>query len=117
MGYCIVNKLINSCLLEPCQDERMVKVHDLVRSMAASLAAEYMMKADSCSNTKCLENLHVYVIKRPSSSLIPSNLSLKINNLSNMGSQGNSLVEIPKRNIGFRVLVHVVVILLNTDRC
>ncbi|CAO2824622.1 unnamed protein product [Amaranthus hypochondriacus] len=115
MGYCIVNKLINTCLLEPCQDEKMVKVHDLVWSMAASLAAEKcMMKAGSCSNMKCLENLHVYVLKQqPSSSLIPSYFSFKITNLSNMGSQGNILVEIPNQKIRFRVLVHVIVALLN----
>ncbi|KNA18746.1 hypothetical protein SOVF_067990 [Spinacia oleracea] len=37
MGHTILNKLLNSCLIETCQDKRRIKMHDLVRHMARDI--------------------------------------------------------------------------------
>lgn len=43
MGHSILNKLINSCLLEPCRDKGIVKLHYLLRRMALSIAGQNFM--------------------------------------------------------------------------
>lgn len=40
MGHSILNKLLNSCFLETCEDHKSIKVHDLVRHMALSIARD-----------------------------------------------------------------------------
>ncbi|XP_010685126.2 probable disease resistance protein At4g27220 [Beta vulgaris subsp. vulgaris] len=43
MGHSILNKLLNSCLLETCQDNKNIKMHDLVRRLAISILRDSNM--------------------------------------------------------------------------
>ncbi|KMT04668.1 hypothetical protein BVRB_7g168510 [Beta vulgaris subsp. vulgaris] len=43
MSHTILNKLLNSCLLEICQDNRSIKINDLIRCVALSILRDSNM--------------------------------------------------------------------------
>lgn len=96
MGHTILNKLLNSCLMETCQDETSVKIHELVRQMALSVVTDdYMVKSGAPSKVEFSEKCHVVSMINSSISLIPSSTPFKCTNLSTLILQSNSFKTIP----------------------
>ncbi|XP_056685187.1 disease resistance protein RPS2 [Spinacia oleracea] len=100
MGHSILNKLLNSCLLETCQEDKgSVKMHDLVRRMALSISRdEFMVKDGVPSKLEFSENLNLSVASliKSSISLIPCGISPKCTNLSILLLKHNPLEVIPE---------------------
>lgn len=98
MGYTVLNKLLNSCLLETCRDNKSVKMHDLVRHMALSIAKDdnFVVKADATSILECCGNLHAVSLINSPIALIPSGTSLKCTNLKTLLLQNNPVEVIPE---------------------
>ncbi|KMT04686.1 hypothetical protein BVRB_7g168690 [Beta vulgaris subsp. vulgaris] len=97
MGHTMLNKLLNSCLLETCQDQRVVKMHDLVRRMALSIARDnFMVETGVTSKMEFSGNLHAISLIKSSISLIPSGNFLKFANLSTLYLQNNPIEVIPE---------------------
>ncbi|CAO2824607.1 unnamed protein product [Amaranthus hypochondriacus] len=95
MGHTILNKLLNSCLMETCQDETSVKMHELVRQMALSVNDSYMVYSGAPSKVEFSEKSHVVSMINSSISLIPSSIPFKCTNLSALLLQSNSFKAIP----------------------
>ncbi|XP_057549300.1 disease resistance protein RPS5-like [Amaranthus tricolor] len=60
MGHTILNKLINSCLMETCKDGSSIKMHHLSRQMALSIAKDSNLipKLGALSKLESNGNLH-----------------------------------------------------------
>ncbi|CAO2822074.1 unnamed protein product [Amaranthus hypochondriacus] len=97
MGHSILNKLINSCLLEPCRDKQHVKLHDVVRRMALSISGEkFMVNGRMPSGMEFSKNLHAISTIKSFDSLIQSSTLFKFRNLSILLLQDNPLEVIPE---------------------
>ncbi|XP_021761887.1 disease resistance protein At4g27190-like [Chenopodium quinoa] len=85
MGHTILNKLLNSCLLESCQHTGIVRMHDLVWRMALSIDSNGLMVNDGLpSKLEFSGSLKFVSLINSSISLIPSDASLKCANLSTL---------------------------------
>ncbi|KNA22370.1 hypothetical protein SOVF_034550 [Spinacia oleracea] len=98
MGHSILNKLVDSCLLETYDNDNIIKINDLVRHMALSIAGDsYMVEAGIPTNFEFRENLRVVSLVNSSIPSIPSGASLiKCHCLSTLLLQHNSLEFIPE---------------------
>ncbi|XP_057546161.1 probable disease resistance protein At4g27220 [Amaranthus tricolor] len=97
MGHSILNKLINSCLLEPCQDKQHVKLHDVVRRMALSISGEkFVVNGCMPSGMEFCKNLRAISTMKSFDSLIQSSTLFKFTNLSILLLQDNPLEVIPE---------------------
>ena len=105
-GYSVLEKLENACLLEGgikyYDEEKFVKMHDLVRDMVLQVASpEFMVEGhlgleDFSAEGKWRENLVKASLMYNKISRIPSNVSPMCPNLSTLLLQGNqSLKNVP----------------------
>lgn len=97
-GHSILNKLINSCLLEACEDYKgCIKIHEVVRHMALSIAGDsFMIEAGVPSKFEFRENVRVVSLINSLISPIPSGASSKYHTLSTLLLQHNPLELIPE---------------------
>ncbi|XP_021761881.1 disease resistance protein RPS2-like [Chenopodium quinoa] len=97
LGHSIINKLLNSCLLEACQHKGSIKMHGLVRRMALSVSRDrFMVKAGVPSGLEFCGNFHAVSLINSSISLIPLSTSLNCTNLSTLLLQHNPFEVIPE---------------------
>uniref|UniRef100_A0A803M9Q9 NB-ARC domain-containing protein n=2 Tax=Chenopodium quinoa TaxID=63459 RepID=A0A803M9Q9_CHEQI len=97
MGHSILNKLLNSCLLEASEDKRTIKIHDLVRHMALSVAGDsFLVEAGKTSKLEFRKNLLAVSLINSSISPILPDGSQNYSYLSTLLLQHSSFELIPE---------------------